>query len=322
MIAVLHVLITTFAAITPAQALPGAASAVDSMKDPNTTVGLCTPDNKGQSYYDEGYCKSLYEMIKKKPCVREKITEMRCWALGEDDAKKDAGCRELEKNKADEQRGLSRDQKEAAKKKEDEKPKDVNLECDSKDKKKGISDLAKDQDQWDMFMLQYFSLVILQESRWDVQNGLKGTRFQDGEAGGLMNISITQMDDKANSCGCQVTDSSGQGDASFQGPSPGVIDGHHNAMCGSFMGLQQAVNDGELFSGGKSKDDPPKGFAVLFKSMQDPGGNSNSDPFAFMKKKLKNYCENYAFSKTGPWPGPLSEDGGLSEDMQGTPTSI
>lgn len=298
----------TFSSLASAQ---GAGVGSSGYKNGNSTKGLCTSDNKDESYYAEGVCQSLKEALADDKCTAPLLEKLR-------------------KKMLEAQKGTPL------------KPGDPGfnvggLVCSSRQYGSNVSDpkFLKNPQAFATVVMQFLMSVAIAESNLDTFNNLQkgpGKLINSGgKVGGLMNLSEDQMNDpkyNKDGCGCKVTNSSQQtawfwslffGEQAFAegflaGPSPGPRDAHHSIQCGAYMALVEAEKDGTLFNGMKGGKDgsAPKGAAKIFKSLQEfeksPTPPNPDDDFSyinnpnlkFVLKKVKTYC-----SKN------LKEDGSL-----------
>ena len=259
------------------------SGATSGFRNPADTSGMCTPDNKEQEFYQVGYCKAIFEKIVKDGCTKKYIEELRLRTLQDP---KQKGWKEL-KNKT---------------------PFDY-FECNSKvekpeDKPKHtMAELAKDPEKYAEFMMQFFSLVTINESDWDAK--LKrtpgGNEGKGDSAQGIMNLTRSKTDDKKHECSCKTDDTT-------DGKSPGPQDPNYSLTCGVGMGLEAMDEDNMAYghnltaaeknkkAGKKDKVEEWVGAAKVFPSLQNTKVGEESPQSKMVREKLAKYCEKYAFN--------------------------
>jgi hypothetical protein len=263
---------------------------------PDDNIGLCTPDNKSQAFWDEGLCKSISELFLEKPCVKELIERIRQRYVGEG--------KEYDKWK-----------KEHPNEEDKARFDPGGIYCSAKtgaDRSTGLVELAKkDPGKFSYFLVQFFQNVAINESDLQVLN-----REQQGEPNGYMNLRLKDMDDPKYQCGCQTINSSGQEGVSAEGPSPGPLDGHDSIMCGAYMGLYWADKNGTLYGSGKDEKGRVAydGAAKIFKTLQrDPNQSEKPQPLKYLEHKMSNFCEKSLGGRVGTWDPQLKEDLGAKD---------
>lgn len=255
-------------------------------KNLKTTRGLCTSDNKGQEYFDEGYCKSLAEALS-----------------GKSSGNKDFSCF---KNLAEELRQRQIDQ--SGKKKALR----LNIECDEGEGKRGTTaDIAKDPNRWNAYLMQIISNFVIQESEWDVK------RDKNNSKKGLLRISKESMDDSKYKCGCNF-------DPIKSDPMDGhqnIICGAYQALFWAakdeelYSGFDQRPKKAQGQNYQSPQDNPKderdsrRGFARVFESAQyNPDDKASVARHEKMEKKMKHYCENYAHGRNGGFDADMTKD--------------
>lgn len=275
----------------------------ENYKNPKDEKGLCTSRNDDEWQSKRGYCKAIQEQLTLPGCAHDTIERIR-------------------------QRYL-KTQKSEAKDNEKMYLGDALENCSSKDGKTHMADIAKSPQDFAYVMMQYFSIIAIEESDWNDEAN-KGSAVE-----GLLGLKKAEMADKRYSCGC---DTKNQPNI----PPDRPLDGHQNMICGMYMALYWADKDGKVDNDGRSKpgqsntgqpnengrqssnqqnqdDDKPQGFTRIFKSLE--GYDEDKDKAAKirdkrMKDKLLNFCHTYKpGSQTTSWKRALEDiDAGALED--------
>jgi hypothetical protein len=269
------------------------SAGVTEMQNATNTKGLCIPDNKCATdgkvsnpddigcFYDKGYCKALYEALtNEKSCVAKKLEEVRKRLLNETSGLSQAQIQAQNKD------GMSYG----------------GLSCDSKDQK-SITDVAKKKEMFAFLVMQLMSSVAIEESGWTEKKPGGGDKAESAAAKGVFNLTRDQMKDEKYACACK--EMVGVGDArstpEFEDNWP--LDAPHSLVCGTYMALHHAAEDGTLFSGSSEKDpntgkDSLKGASKIFKSLQEPPQTATEpdpenpkQPKNRIAKKIDNYCK-------------------------------
>lgn len=289
-------------AIAFARAGTGAANA--EYANPKSLKGLCTQENKGESFYDTGLCLSIKEQLTDNECTKKIVEELRVRVKGDEN---DPAFKKL---KAQGKGAIN-----------------SMLRCEGDKPGQNMSKIAMSKESFDFYLEQLIAMATVKTSGWDV---LKDEQAGSKGPGGLLNLSldkggVTDMENKDATCGCKkdVATTSGQSGVTVEGPSPGPLDGHHSMTCGSYMILNQIAKDGDLAGGQNSTPRPgaaanqsrtpaanstPRrdrdtriGAAKIvssFEDEQDPGAdNSNA---RWYNRKMDTFCKRY-------WKSPNSQ---------------
>ncbi len=260
--------------------------------------GLCAPidKNETQPYFESGFCLTILETLKKDACVSKMLEEIRLRMMSDEDQ---------------EAQGAS----EAIKKKNNL---ELGLKCSSKNDPNNQTFekvIVKDKEKFAHFMLQFFSLIVTQQSGWQVNhngNTGNGQGIKCLQKCGLLGLDLKDMNEGADKiapkengevCGCKIgnkIDNHKQEDA--------TMDGHLNLRCGITLALKAVETDKEATNlfGGRQKDpdtgkDTRSGMAKLFKCLEETDAEGKDappydTPLKRIEGKLKNYCDTQAFA--------------------------
>lgn len=267
----------------------GTGSANGGFRNPEDLRGFCISKNQEETFYKQ-YCTTLRETIELDPCVSKWVEEMRLMEAGSD---------------APGYNKLSQDQK--------DKPFNSGLSCSRADGTQGIPEIVKDKDKYNNLLIQWFSMIAIQQSDWDCS----GTAEEHPKAPDKRKKSIYPLKHadmiafakKFPQCGCAITNQTKFGQPEAH------VDCNHAIKCGVSMAIHEAWADRQLFNGSKKPDpnDPKKnqlkGAAKIFPVLEDEGDDNlehkkNRD---WRVKKLRTYCEQYAGSKITKWEPRMKE---------------
>lgn len=287
----------------------GSGGATSGFTNPEDTKGLCTPENKDEAYYKEGYCKSLAELFEK-DCVKQLSERIRQRYLAEG---------------AEYQKALADKNIKA----EDKTIDNSNFECGTKDGKSNLLKLAKDPQKWNYFMGQLISATVVTTSDWNVLNKVtdspqNATGSQGPGQKGLLDLELGKgirgVDNPNYACGCDVTNSPGKEGVTVQSDEgPGPADGHHSIVCGAYMALYWIDKDGKFLEGNTKPDEQKKtsakGMARIFQKLERASdAKQDPAPLKLVREKMKTFCEkDTGAGKTTTWDRTLKNDIGLGD---------
>ncbi|MGE4132983.1 MAG: hypothetical protein AB7F86_15180 [Bdellovibrionales bacterium] len=269
----------------------GSAPSNSGLGNVKDLTGLCTADNKGQLYYDSGYCASLRQFLTGRTLDKDN-------SLG-DIQKKTCGV-ELMKRlylryKDDEKSRAQLRRENPRAREEDLDHIDFDRMYDTYDERTGKPTcdhareaMEKSFNNFSEMVIQWLATVVERSSSWNTKH--------EGDGGqGLIPQNLADMDNEKDECGCKVTNSSANAAGSpAPGESPGPLNGHHNIMCASYRILKQVEKDGQLY-GGSKKDKPKdiKGASVLVSWLRDPEPPAKNEKSDFVRKKMIPFCAKY-----------------------------
>lgn len=248
-------------------------------KNPKTTRGLCTSDNQGQEYYDEGYCKSLFEAMTKKPCFKDLVEDLRQRQINQDEKRKEFM---------------------------------MTVDCDQGKKGRGtMADIAKDPARWTSLLMSIISNFVIHESEWDVKRDKNSSKI------GLLRISKESMDDPKYKCGCNFDPIQSDPIDGHQNIICGAYQALYWASKDGVLysgrdGRQKSARKQEYQSPQeKPKDarDERLGLARIFESAEyNPDDKVSEARHEKLDKKMQNYCENYAHTRNGVFDADMTPD--------------
>ena len=234
MLVVFSIFVASCGISSIAYAQAGTTVTNQGLGNPRSTTGLCTRDNKGQLYYDSGYCVSLIEFFTNpnkspKGCGLELM--QRLYAMNSSDDRVRQRAR-LKRDKDGNEPYISISDVFAAPERPGQPPDDNHC--------KNAEKVNENFDSFAQVLINWIAAVVEKNSSWQVEqsNAL-------GE--GLLPAKMEEMDNPEFECGCNVTNSeANNAGAAFKGPSPGPKNGHHNIMCKAYQMLYYAEKDQTL----------------------------------------------------------------------------